>query len=81
MHISDLHIDIFYTAGAESKCNEPVCCRVASVANTPFNQLLAEQQQGKYRQYFDTNVKEPAGFWGSLNDCDLPPQTLDLFAK
>jgi hypothetical protein len=49
MHISDLHIDIFYTAGAESKCNEPVCCRVASVANTPFNQLLAEQQQGKYR--------------------------------
>lgn len=49
MHITDVHLDIFYTAGAESKCNEPECCRIGSVTNTPFNQLLAEQQQGKYR--------------------------------
>jgi len=27
MHISDLHADLFYTAGAPSKCSEPVCCR------------------------------------------------------
>ncbi len=31
------------------------------------------------------SVKEdgesPAGFWGSLNSCDLPIQTFDLFLK
>ena len=46
MHISDLHIDLFYTAGAESKCNEPVCCRVNSVANASISQLRDQQQQG-----------------------------------
>lgn len=81
MHISDLHIDVFYTAGAESLCNEPVCCRVGSVANQSINQLLAEQQQGIYRQHFNASVKQPAGFWGSLNSCELPLQTLDLFVK
>ena len=27
MHISDLHIDLYYTAGSAMKCTEPVCCR------------------------------------------------------
>lgn len=49
MHISDLHVDIFYTAGAESLCNEPECCRVESVASPSINQILSETQQGKYR--------------------------------
>ena len=81
MHISDLHIDLFYTAGAESKCNEPVCCRVNSVANASISQLRDQQQQVQYLEIEDAAVKQPAGFWGSLNDCDLPLQTLDLFTK
>lgn len=27
VHISDVHVDLFYTAGASMKCSEPVCCR------------------------------------------------------
>ena len=27
MHISDVHVDLYYTAGAAAKCSEPVCCR------------------------------------------------------
>jgi len=30
----------------------------------------------------DENINdEPAGYWGSLNDCDLPLQTFHLFLK
>jgi predicted MPP superfamily phosphohydrolase len=48
MHISDLHVDIFYTSGAESKCNEPVCCRVNSANASSVNQIISDQAQGKY---------------------------------
>ena len=55
MHISDLHIDLFYTPGKPSRCTEPVCCRVNSTLRPGETEL--------------------AGYWGSLDDCDLPMQT------
>jgi sphingomyelin phosphodiesterase len=55
MHISDLHIDLFYTPGMPSRCTEPVCCRVNSTSRP--------------------NETTKAGYWGSLDDCDLPIQT------
>lgn len=27
LHISDVHVDMYYTAGAAANCSEPVCCR------------------------------------------------------
>lgn len=59
MHISDLHIDLFYTPGMPSRCTEPVCCRVNSTSRP--------------------NETAKAGYWGSLDDCDLPIQTFELF--
>jgi sphingomyelin phosphodiesterase len=37
MHISDVHIDFFYTIGGPAKCDEPVCCRmnVTAKPNSP----------------------------------------------
>ena len=62
MHISDLHIDLFYTPGKPSRCTEPVCCRVNSTSRENQTSYLA-------------------GYWGSLDDCDLPMQTFELFLK
>ncbi|CAG2164373.1 unnamed protein product [Oppiella nova] len=30
LHLSDLHIDPYYTTGADSDCGEPLCCRPTS---------------------------------------------------
>ncbi|XP_027205443.2 sphingomyelin phosphodiesterase-like [Dermatophagoides pteronyssinus] len=30
LHLTDIHLDLFYTAGSNSKCNEPLCCRSTS---------------------------------------------------
>ena len=40
MHISDLHVDLYYTAGAPSKCSEPVCCRSNVTLPLPHATLL-----------------------------------------
>lgn len=42
LHISDLHPDLYYTAGAPSKCSEPVCCRSNVTLAIPFYQLIAK---------------------------------------
>jgi sphingomyelin phosphodiesterase len=36
MHISDIHLDLFYSEGSPARCNEPVCCRdnVTALANS-----------------------------------------------
>ena len=33
LHISDIHLDLWYTTGSNSICNEPVCCRSTSVGH------------------------------------------------
>ena len=30
LHLTDIHLDLFYTKGSNSKCNEPLCCRSTS---------------------------------------------------
>lgn len=80
MHISDLHVDLFYTTGAESKCGEPTCCRSNSTAKLSLNEILINHAKGKNLEVKE-NVKQPAGYWGSLNDCDLPLQTFQLFLQ
>ncbi|OTF83492.1 hypothetical protein BLA29_011898, partial [Euroglyphus maynei] len=30
LHLTDIHMDLFYTVGSNSKCNEPLCCRSTS---------------------------------------------------
>ena len=30
LHLSDYHLDLWYTVGSNSLCNEPVCCRSTS---------------------------------------------------
>ena len=27
LHVSDIHVDLNYTEGAEADCGEPICCR------------------------------------------------------
>lgn len=80
MHISDLHVDLFYTTGAESKCGEPTCCRSNSTAKLSLSEILTAHAQGNHLEVKE-NAKEPAGYWGSLNDCDLPLQTFQLFLQ
>lgn len=46
MHISDLHIDLFYTAGAPSKCSEPVCCR-SNVTLAQDHKTVVQKLQNK----------------------------------
>jgi hypothetical protein len=47
MHISDLHPDLYYTVGAHTKCDEPVCCRAnVSSTNMSFNERLRQHQEG-----------------------------------
>lgn len=48
MHISDVHVDLFYTTGAESKCNEPTCCKSNSTANLTIDQILLKHTQGNH---------------------------------
>ena len=54
MHISDLHVDLFYTAGSESKCNEPTCCRSNSTASKQTSEIMAEINSGNYLESNET---------------------------
>lgn len=85
MHISDLHPDLYYTVGAHTKCDEPVCCRAnVSASNVPFQERLRQHEEGNVLTV-DSNSSEngngSAGYWGSLAKCDLPFQTFELFLK
>lgn len=80
MHISDLHADLYYTAGAPMKCSEPVCCRSNVTNKIEFKDILNRIVS---KEYIETDELSdgPAGYWGSLSNCDLPFQTFDLFTK
>lgn len=48
MHVSDIHPDLFYTAGAEADCGEPVCCRPRADANLSALQMWEKIKNGDY---------------------------------
>lgn len=52
MHISDLHIDLYYTAGAAMNCSEPVCCR-SNVTSKMSHKEVVDRLLNK--QYLETN--------------------------
>ncbi|KAI7691032.1 Sphingomyelin phosphodiesterase [Sarcoptes scabiei] len=33
LHLTDIHLDLFYEEGSNAKCNEPLCCRPLSYNN------------------------------------------------
>lgn len=80
MHISDVHIDMYYTVGAAGKCSEPVCCRsnvsLQMERKDVFSRVLN-------KQYLESNepTENPANYWGTLSNCDLPFQTFRLFTE
>ena len=78
MHISDVHIDLYYTAGAAAKCSEPVCCRSNVTHQMPHREVVERINRREYLEVNETN-DSPAGYWGSLSNCDLPFQTFQLF--
>jgi sphingomyelin phosphodiesterase len=80
LHISDLHPDLYYTVGAPGKCGEPVCCRSNVTLKLSFREALARIERGEHLEV-DPSSDSPAGYWGSLNSCDLPIQTFHLFLK
>uniref|UniRef100_A0AC35U4T5 Sphingomyelin phosphodiesterase n=1 Tax=Rhabditophanes sp. KR3021 TaxID=114890 RepID=A0AC35U4T5_9BILA len=59
LQLSDLHFDLLYEPGTESKCTDPICCHRKS-----------KPKSGK-------KIKKPAGYWGTLGDCDLPIWTIE----
>ncbi|KAE9414641.1 hypothetical protein Angca_004472 [Angiostrongylus cantonensis] len=56
LHLTDIHLDMMYTPGLETKCSEPQCCR----------------PQGNPTISAKANIKQPAGYWGMVGDCDAP---------
>ncbi|CAL2041010.1 unnamed protein product [Caenorhabditis brenneri] len=59
LHLTDLHVDMFYTPGMEAQCDTPQCCRPQDM-----NVEIVENYQSA--------VKEPAGPWGNVGSCDTP---------
>ncbi|CAD6200211.1 unnamed protein product [Caenorhabditis auriculariae] len=56
LHLTDLHVDMFYTPGLEAQCDTPLCCRPQDI-----NSEIALGA-----------VKEPAQYWGTVGNCDAP---------
>ncbi|VDM52805.1 unnamed protein product [Angiostrongylus costaricensis] len=56
LHLTDIHLDMMYTPGLETKCSEPQCCR----------------PQKNSTIFAKTDIKQPAGYWGMVGDCDAP---------
>ncbi|VDK54996.1 unnamed protein product [Cylicostephanus goldi] len=57
LHLTDIHLDMLYTPGLEAKCSEPQCCR---------------PQQDPNEVSIAADVKEAAGQWGTVGNCDAP---------
>ncbi|CAJ0608843.1 unnamed protein product [Cylicocyclus nassatus] len=57
LHLTDIHLDMLYTPGLEAKCAEPQCCR---------------PQQDPDEVSVAAGVKEAAGQWGTVGNCDAP---------
>ncbi|KAK6028324.1 Ser/Thr phosphatase family protein [Ostertagia ostertagi] len=59
LHLTDIHLDMYYTPGMEAKCSEPLCCRPQQ---DPDEVAVAAKE----------DVQVPAGPWGMVGDCDTP---------
>ncbi|CAJ0567409.1 unnamed protein product, partial [Mesorhabditis spiculigera] len=64
LHLTDIHVDMYYEEGSEADCGEPLCCRgdknpveVGASATTK------------------APIKHPAGYWGTVMGCDIPYRT------
>uniref|UniRef100_A0A1I7X4F2 Sphingomyelin phosphodiesterase n=1 Tax=Heterorhabditis bacteriophora TaxID=37862 RepID=A0A1I7X4F2_HETBA len=66
LHLTDLHIDKDYTIGMEAHCNTSntltLCCR----PNQDPDELSSS-----------ATVKQPAGYWGTIAQCDAPYWMVD----
>ncbi|CEF69651.1 Sphingomyelin phosphodiesterase [Strongyloides ratti] len=67
LHLTDIHIDTNYTIGSEANCDigklfntYTFCCRIY-----PSNDNTTKL----------SNIRVPAGYWGSPYDCDIPYRT------
>uniref|UniRef100_A0A0N4X6S3 Metallophos domain-containing protein n=1 Tax=Haemonchus placei TaxID=6290 RepID=A0A0N4X6S3_HAEPC len=56
LHLTDIHLDMYYTPGLEAQCSEPLCCRPQQDPNVEGN----------------ADVQKPAGPWGTVGSCDTP---------
>ncbi|CEF68052.1 Sphingomyelin phosphodiesterase [Strongyloides ratti] len=63
LQLSDLHFDLLYKPDSEVDCNEPICCHDIHKINKRRKRIK--------------KVKKPAGYWGSVGNCDLPFWTID----
>ncbi|KAK5985930.1 Sphingomyelin phosphodiesterase [Trichostrongylus colubriformis] len=59
LHLTDIHLDMYYTPGLETKCSEPQCCR-------------PQQDPNEVSVAASADVQVPAGPWGMVGDCDTP---------
>lgn len=80
MHISDVHVDLYYTAGAAMKCSEPVCCRSNVTLKMEHKDVWNKLLNGEHLEVKE-DAAGPANYWGSLSNCDLPFQTFGLFTE
>jgi len=80
MHISDVHIDLFYTVGAAMNCSEPVCCRSNVTLQLEHKDAWNRILNGQHLEVKEP-TEGPANYWGSVAYCDLPFQTFQLFLE
>ncbi|GMR40625.1 hypothetical protein PMAYCL1PPCAC_10820, partial [Pristionchus mayeri] len=64
LHLSDLHIDRQYTEGSEADCQDDSHQMALCCRNYPNTEQ-------------NSTIREPAGKWGALNNCDLPYRTFE----
>uniref|UniRef100_A0A7I4Z2W4 Sphingomyelin phosphodiesterase n=1 Tax=Haemonchus contortus TaxID=6289 RepID=A0A7I4Z2W4_HAECO len=59
LHLTDIHLDMYYTPGLEAQCSEPLCCR-------------PQQDPNEVSVAGSVDVQRPAGPWGTVGNCDTP---------
>ncbi|PAV83136.1 hypothetical protein WR25_23951 [Diploscapter pachys] len=64
LHLTDLHLDMYYTPGLEADCDTPQCCRPQDTPN--------EVNAGNAASGTTKGIKQPAGYWGTVGNCDAP---------
>ncbi|XP_076040570.1 sphingomyelin phosphodiesterase-like [Oratosquilla oratoria] len=62
LHLSDSHVDLWYSQGSPAHCEYPVCCR-------DYPSPSPAEENG--------TAVEGAGEWGSYSNCDIPLKTLE----
>ncbi|CAJ0928189.1 unnamed protein product, partial [Mesorhabditis belari] len=63
LHLTDVHVDMYYQVGSEAKCGEPLCCR----GDNNTNEITAGAGATTPKP-----LNMSAGYWGTIADCDIP---------